>query len=378
MFFLCLVLNVNIVFGEAKTDEPVYINKQHLHSILGAEWRLSKKVYPERLKGVKDLIVVVDAYMKRELRESPLGQQFDTIRSEIAKVLTDKLVKAGLPVVSYDQWKESSAGAVLHFYYDFSGSSNTLHVSCKDIYVLQRNPQFYEYLPAWRDENSFNGKTLLSNDTQTTQTIMFETAQGLLDDFIQQYQQANPETDSRIQTISQYPSVAEMEGITEFMKSGGDLGLEGLTCFVPAIGIRAGRSSGKSSKNDQYSAMTEKIIKKYELLLRKAQIPVTTVSQWEKNPIKALLCIDMLMLDDLGMFTATLYDRYILKRNPTQVEYRSKWSYGVHMDKRINPSGKVTVFLSSQSGRGFRDFVRAYRKANPLEENSESKQVQKY
>ena len=54
---------------------------------------------------------------------------------------------------------------------------------------------------------------------------------------------------------------------------------------------------------------------RYMMALKKNNIPLTSMSVWEKDPVKTYMKITLAM-GERPMFNAVLFDRYILGRNP--------------------------------------------------------------
>lgn len=354
------------VLAIPQPEEPVYIPQQLLEDMTGNKWIPDQEKTRQRLNGLKGLVVLVDADMNLKLKKSPLGQQFDAIRSEIAQTLIGDLVAGGVPVVGYSAWKKSDTKPVLRFRYSFSETDfNVLYVSCEDQYVLQRNPERYKYLATWKDRDSFSCDTLFTEDTQSTKTIMLKEGRAIVKNFIQEFHEASPETSSAIPNIPQSPIGTEFDSISGYIADGDNQGLKGLACFLPALRIDEGREMELNPLNDRFFAFSEKIMNRYQMCLYRAEIPVTTLSQWEKDSAKAYMKIDMTMFNDFAMFTAVLYDKYSLKRAPGQIEYCNNWAYNQSLEGDKISQAKALNFFVAQSTNAFKEFVRDYKAANP-------------
>jgi len=369
LFLLAIILFSGVALTVPQTEEAIYIPQQLLDDMTGNKWIPDQEKTLERLKGLKGLVVLVNVSMDLKLQKSPLGRKIDEIKRDIASSLTDDLVAAGIPVTSYAEWKKNAAKPIIRFNYTFYDTNfNTLYVYCEDQYALLRNPNVYKYLTAWQDRDSFSCDNLFNNDTETIKKMMLTTGQSILKEFIETYQGANPGTGPMALALVEPLSGIEHDKILEFMENGNNEELTGLMCFLPAVRIHDGQRGELSPVSDKFFAINEKIMKKYQMCLQRAKIPVTSLSRWEHDSVKAYLKIDMMMSDASAMFTAVLYDKYVLKRNPEQFEYCNIWSFNQSLKGDDVTQAKVMKFLLDQSGQAFKEFARDYTTANPQED----------
>ena len=350
----------------SNSDDIPYIPEQVLDSLIEEDRRFNQQKTMDRMKGMLGIIPTVEVSMILPVKNSILGKEMDSIREEIAKIYIESLSEAGVPVVSYSDWKENEFKPVLKVFLSFSDTTFIMWLYCEDQFILQRKPEAYKYQTIWEESNFISCPTILIDETAESRKVICEEAKKLLDNFIQLYKKAN--TTQMETNPAQSPTAEEQKKISQYISDSPVDELEGLTCFFPVTEIRMGPGTLNPVSHKSF-AINEKIINRYLMILQNNNIPITPLEVWEEDPCKTYMKIGLHMGQG-AVFVASLYDRYILKRSPEEIEYIYTWSYSQSLEDEKLTKAKQMRFFLSQSDIAFKDFVKAYRAANLLEEDN--------